>query len=86
MSDIISSPDHYVKGRKYQPLDVMTDWGLIHNHHLACAFKYISRCGRKDDPILDLKKAIFYLTREIERLSENNVLYMDKRDEQRSGL
>ena len=86
MSDIIFSPDHYIKGRKYEPLDVMQDWGLIHNHHLACAFKYIARCARKDDSVQDLRKAIFYPSREIERLSGSNVLNMNVYNLERKGL
>lgn len=65
----IDSPDHYVKGRKYEPLDVIEDWGLVHNYYLANALKYIARYDRKDtdNPTEDLKKAVFYLTREIKR-------------------
>lgn len=66
---LIAEPDHYIKGRQYQPLDVMHDWGLLENYYLASALKYIARYGRKDqdNPTLDLKKAIFYLAKEIER-------------------
>ena len=68
---MIEHPPHYIQGRKYQPLDVMADWGLLENYYLASALKYIARYGRKDqkDPTQDLEKAIFYLRREIERKS-----------------
>ena len=68
MSDPVNQPDHYVAGRKYEPIDVMEDWGLINNFYLASAFKYIARCGRKGSAAEDLKKAVFYLNREIQRL------------------
>jgi len=61
----IDRPAHYVGDRKYEPIDVMQDWGLMQHHCLATALKYISRCGRKGDAIEDLKKAIWYLQREI---------------------
>tara|TARA_Y100000588_G_C13848856_1_gene751068 strand:- start:415 stop:720 length:306 start_codon:yes stop_codon:yes gene_type:complete len=39
--DIINKPDHYVKVRKYEPLDVMEDSDIIKNHYLACALTHI---------------------------------------------
>lgn len=68
MSDYISHPDHYCEGRRYEPKDVIRDWGL--NYNLGCAVKYISRAGRKDDILMDLKKARQYLEFEIEALEE----------------
>ena len=66
--DNISKPSHYAEGRKYEPKDVIRDWGL--NYNLGCAVKYISRAGRKDDIIQDLKKAQTYLGFEIEALEK----------------
>lgn len=73
MKESIEKPTHYVKDRKYEPLDVMSDWGLLENYYLASALKYIARYGRKDPDHaqLDLEKAIFYLKREIERVGES---------------
>lgn len=63
----LTKPDYYVEGRKYEPFDVINDWGL--NFALGNVVKYISRCGRKtDDPVPDLEKARVYLNMEIERL------------------
>ena len=45
MDDLIKKPAHYCKGRKYEPKDVIHDWGL--NFNLGNAVKYISRNGRK---------------------------------------
>ena len=27
--DIINKPSHYAEGRKYEPIEVMEDWGLL---------------------------------------------------------
>lgn len=66
--DKILRPSHYVEGRKYEPKDVIRDWGL--NYNLGCAVKYISRAGRKDDILQDLRKARTYLSFEIDALEE----------------
>lgn len=68
--DQIDHPSHYADGRKYEPIDVITDWDL--NFNLGNAVKYISRAGRKnpDKLIEDLKKAKFYLDYEITRLED----------------
>lgn len=67
-ADIISHPSHYVDGRKFEPKDVIRDWNL--NFNLGSAVKYISRAGRKDDIIQDLKKAKQFIDFEIEALTE----------------
>lgn len=40
------------------------------NFCLGNAVKYIWRCGEKGDPVQDLKKARWYIDREIERLEK----------------
>lgn len=64
------NPEHYEGGRKYKPIFVIEDWEL--NYNLGNALKYIARNGRKtgEDPIEGLKKAIFHLNREIEKLEK----------------
>lgn len=64
--ETIDHPDHYTKGRKYEPYKVIRDWDL--NFNLGSAVKYIARAGRKDDAIEDLEKAIEYLKFEIEEM------------------
>lgn len=66
--DMVHHPDHYAKGRKFEPKDVIRDWDL--NFNLGSALKYIARAGRKDDIIQDLEKAIEYISFEIEALKE----------------
>ena len=62
------NPSHYHGDRKHEPIEVIEDWGL--NYRLGCALKYIARNGRKpgEDPREGLKKAIWYLEREIASL------------------
>ena len=69
--DVINSPSHYAEGRKYEPIAVIEDWEL--GYHLGNALKYISRAGRKDATTQDLRKAVWYLNREIERLDGEEV-------------
>ena len=64
--DPINSPSHYAEGRKFEPIDVIADWEL--NYHLGNTLKYVSRAGRKQNCLEDLKKARWYLSREIETL------------------
>lgn len=68
MGDNITRPDHYCDGRKYEPKDVIRDWGL--NFNLGSAVKYISRAGRKGDKLEDLQKAKQFLEFEIEVVEE----------------
>ena len=63
MSNAVNHPPHYAEGRKYEPIKVISDWGL--NFNLGSALKYIARAGRKGDPVEDLQKAIEYLKFEI---------------------
>jgi hypothetical protein len=64
--DLITRPKHYIEGRKHEPVRVIYDWQLSYN--LGTTVKYISRAGRKTDKLGDLKKALQYLTWEIEIL------------------
>lgn len=65
-NDIIAHPSHYTDGRRYEPKDVIREWKL--NFNLGSAVKYISRAGRKDDILQDLRKARQFLDFEIEAL------------------
>ena len=64
--DPINNPSHYAEGRKFEPIEVIEDWKL--NYRMGNVLKYVSRAGRKQDAIEDLKKAVWYLQREIEVL------------------
>jgi hypothetical protein len=61
----VDHPSHYGgKHNPYEAIKVIEAWRL--NFNLGSMLKYIARLGQKDDPIVELKKARFYLTREIE--------------------
>jgi transcriptional regulator with XRE-family HTH domain len=63
--EMVDHPKHYNMG-KYEAIDVIEDWNL--NFNLGNAVKYISRAGHKDDIVQDLKKSLWYIDREIQRL------------------
>ena len=63
---MIKSPKHCTEGRKFEPKDVIRDWGL--NFNLGNAVKYLARAGRKGDAVEDLKKAQQYIQFEIDAL------------------
>lgn len=65
--DMVNHPPHYTFG-KYEVLDVIEDWGL--NYNRSCVIKYVARAGRKQNELEDLKKARFYLDREITNLEK----------------
>jgi hypothetical protein len=78
LRDCITQPEHYVKDRSIEPLDVIESWKLM--HHVACALKYICRAGRKECEKADLEKAIFYLDRFLRNgASARSDCFMNKR-------
>lgn len=64
MSDTVDHPKHYNAG-KYE---VIEDWNLGFN--LGNSVKYIARSEHKGALLEDLKKAHWYLEREIKRREE----------------
>lgn len=66
--DVIERPWHYTFGR-IEVIEAIEAWDL--GFHLGNVVKYVARAGRKDNKIEDLKKARWYLTREIERLERD---------------
>lgn len=67
LNDPVNHPSHYTDG-KIEVIDFIEDKNL--GFHLGNAVKYISRAGKKDPSkkLEDLKKAQWYLNREIERI------------------
>lgn len=57
-------PDYYKSGG-LEAFDVIDAFDLDFN--LGNAFKYIARAGKKGDKVEDLRKAVTYLNREIEK-------------------
>ena len=69
-SDAVNHPSYY-QG-KIEVIDFIEDKGLGFN--LGNCVKYISRCHlkHKDNPVEDLKKARWYLDREIKNMENHN--------------
>jgi len=63
-ADLVNHPAHYKAGG-IETIDFIEAKDL--NYRLGNVVKYVSRAGKKDsDPIQDLEKAAWYLSREIE--------------------
>lgn len=60
--DLVNSPPHYKTGG-IETIDFIEAKDL--NYRLGNVVKYVSRAGKKGDPIEDLEKALWYLQREI---------------------
>lgn len=67
----INHPQHYGgEDNQYEAIKVIDAWGL--DFCLGNIVKYISRAGKKDDIIQDLKKAKWYLDYKIAQLEISN--------------
>ena len=62
--ETVNHPDHY-QGNKYEAIDIIEDYNL--NFHLGNVMKYVLRADKKNSRVEDLKKAAWYLNRELER-------------------
>ena len=60
--DQVNNPKHYNAGQ-IEVIDAIEDWKL--NFNLGNAIKYIARCNHKGNKQQDIKKAIWYLEREL---------------------
>ena len=65
--EAVSHPAHYNFG-KIEVIDAIEDWGLGFND--GNAVKYIARHAHKENPIQDIKKAIWYLQRHLKNLEK----------------
>ena len=65
MVDMVNEPPHYKSGGM-EAIDVIDSF-FHDNFHLASAFKYLARAGKKGDYVEDLRKSIWYINREVER-------------------
>lgn len=69
--DNVNNPPHYTKS-KIEVIDAIEAWNL--NFRLANVVKYVARADHKNNKLEDLKKAQWYLDREIDKLeSSTNV-------------
>jgi hypothetical protein len=72
-SEAVNHPEHYGgKDNPYEAIKVIEAWDL--GFRLGNSVKYISRAGKKnpEKELEDLKKAAWYLQREIEQLEKLN--------------
>lgn len=68
--EAVNHPSHYNSG-EIETIDAIEDWGFGQGFNLGNAIKYISRANHKSDCIEDLKKAQWYVEREISRLEKS---------------
>lgn len=66
MKDLVNHPAHY-KSNKFESIEIIEDFEL--NFCLGNAVKYILRCEKKGNKKQDIEKAIWYLKREVEKMS-----------------
>jgi hypothetical protein len=68
-NDPVNHPSHYGgKDNPYETIKVINAWKL--DFYLGNAVKYISRAGKKESELVDLKKARWYLDCKIELLEK----------------
>ena len=63
-NEVVDHPSHYAGKNGIEAIDVIDAYDL--NFNMGSALKYILRCGKKDDEIIELEKAIWYLKHEVE--------------------
>ena len=68
MVEKVNHPQHYNNG-KIEVIEIIEDSNL--NFHLGNAVKYILRANHKGKKTEDLKKALWYINREIKRSEKN---------------
>lgn len=68
-------PEYYKSGG-LEAFDVIDAFDL--NFNLGNTFKYIVRAGKKEDKVEDLRKAVTYLNREIEKEEKNRPNWMTR--------
>jgi Protein of unknwon function (DUF3310) len=70
MSDPVNHPAHYTS----HPSGIECIQVVEHMpYNIGAAIKYLWRCDLKDAPIQDLEKAVWYVSREIERRTQIDV-------------
>lgn len=70
----VNHPNHYGgKGNPLEVINIIEYYGL--NFNLGNVIKYCLRAGKKDEIIQELKKAQWYINREIERLENKTSHY-----------
>lgn len=65
----VNHPNHYQSKNGMEVIDVIDNFEL--NFNLGNAIKYILRCGKKDNDVQELSKAMWYINHEIELRTKN---------------
>ncbi len=69
--DSVEAPSHYkTLGDTYEPINVIEAWES--GFHIGNTIKYLARAGHKGSRLEDLKKARWYLDREITNTEKSN--------------
>lgn len=65
--EMVNHPEHYCPTPDwvYEPIKIIEAYNL--NFSMGNVLKYMLRSGKKDEELQDLKKALWYLTREVKR-------------------
>ena len=71
MVDMVNEPPHYKTESGLEAIEVIEAF-FADDFHLASVFKYISRAGKKNNRLEDLRKSRWYLDRAIERAYDWN--------------
>ena len=71
MSSRVDHPDHYQTETGIEAIEVIEAF-FPDSFHLGNAFKYLARAGKKGDYVEDLRKSIWYINREVERVVDND--------------
>lgn len=66
MNDAVNHPSHYRSAKGMEAIEVIEAFDL--NFHRGNAVKYVLRAGRKDEELQELRKARWYVSREIARM------------------
>ena len=67
MTDPVNHPAHYKAPNGLEAIDVIEGFGL--GFHRGNAVKYLLRAGKKDDAAQDMRKARWYVDRDLQRMS-----------------
>jgi hypothetical protein len=70
--EMVNHPTHYGAGPDdpYEVIKIIEHYNL--SFSMGNVLKYMLRAGKKDEELQDLKKALWYLTREVKRKEVNN--------------
>ena len=67
-NDVVDHPEHYQSSSGIECIDVVENMPFNRGN----AVKYLWRAGKKNDEIEDLKKARWYIDREIKRIEKRS--------------